>query len=276
LSGPERGPTNTHKQKKYFQLSPTQSIVHTILIMKKAVLILTSLSLASTTYALNLTNGSFEVPDVDTVDITGTGEVRYANANGIGNAAVQVDASDVTGWSTTNANNLIEVWETGNTPAYDGTNFAEINATEDSVLFQVIEPVAATSGGTEVNMFFAHRGRNGTDTMRITITDLGADGAEGGGDDTQLFTDTYSSDNASWDTTFIDGSVVGGLMAAPTGNRVLLQFASVSTAGGNPEEGNFLDAIELGQGVVPEPSTYALIFGALCLGYVIRRRKAKA
>ena len=45
---------------------------------------------------------------------------------------------------------------------------------------------------------FAHRGRNGDDTLKLTITDLGADNVDGGGDDQELFTKEYTTAMDAW------------------------------------------------------------------------------
>ena len=76
------------------------------------------------------------------------------------------------GWATTAPDNLIEVWENGflGVPAYEGNSFAELNANYASTLYQHVGGIGA---GTTVNWHFAHRGRDGTDTMRLTIRDLG-------------------------------------------------------------------------------------------------------
>jgi hypothetical protein len=78
-----------------------------------------------------------------------------------------------TPWRTTAPDNLIEIWgEYMPTPAYEGTRHAELNANYASTLYQ---DVNGLGDNNTINWHFAHRGRYGTDTMKLTITDLGAD-----------------------------------------------------------------------------------------------------
>ena len=81
--------------------------------------------------------------------------------------------SDVAGWQTTDS--AIEIWQTGfnGVSAYEGEQFAEIDAYILGVLYQDVSGVAA---GSIFTFQFAHRGRSGVDTMNFTITDLGANG----------------------------------------------------------------------------------------------------
>lgn len=115
-----------------------------------------------------LTNSDFEDPDLE-----GWG-VKF------------VDANDVAGWSTTDAQNEIEVWSSASgVAAYSGDQFIELNAHDDAALFQDI----ATVPGSKLLWSFAHRGRNGTDEMLFEV------GAPGG-----TFTQIgrYRDGNTSW------------------------------------------------------------------------------
>ena len=89
------------------------------------------------------------------------------------------------GWATTAPDNLIEVWGDGflGVPAYEGSSFAELNANYASTLYQNVNGLGDSN---QINWHFAHRGRYGIDTMRLTITDLGTDQIAGGGDDVVL------------------------------------------------------------------------------------------
>jgi PEP-CTERM motif len=182
----------------------------------------------------------------------------------------------IPGWHTTASDHLIEVWSDGfhdNAPAsllpYSGNQFAELNATEPSTLYQDISGIAV---GSTVGYQFAHRGRLGVDVMQFTITDLGADGAVGGtgsNADTNLLSQQYSDNNDAWG--FYQGSGITTL-----GNTMRFSYVSVSANGGaetNLSQGNFLDAAAfgVGVGVVPEPSTYALL--CISLGVVGFARK---
>jgi hypothetical protein len=169
---------------------------------------------------LGFVNGGFENPDFADLD-----------------AFHALNESLVPGWDTSASDNTIEIWDSGHTgvEAFEGDQFAELNANQVSTLSQTFTP-SITGGDLELS--FAHRGRSGDDTMNVTATDLGADGVLGGGDDTVLFSQNYTTGNTAWQQYSAD-------LGPATGNAVVLQFNSVSAAGGDPSFGNFLDAINI-------------------------------
>lgn len=174
----------------------------------------------------------------------------------------------VPGWTTSAGDSVIEIWTTAfnGVSAYQGNQFAELNANQVSTLSQNATGIAA---GSVVGWQFAHRGRAGVDVMRFDLTDLGANNVVGGGDDTLLFSLQVSDGNTAWG--FYSGTGVVAL-----GNTVRFSFVSVSAAGG-PTVGNFLDATDFGVGVgrVPEPGTLALAGLALAaMGASLRRKAA--
>lgn len=172
------------------------------------------------------------------------------------------------GWRTTATDHQLEIWGTGfnGVPSYSGRNFAELNANQVSTLYQDVSPIAA---GSLLDFHFAHRGRQGVDVMRLTITDYGIDNAFGTADDVVLFTRTYSDGNTAW------GFYTNPAPIVALGHAIRFAYQSVSATGSNPAIGNFLDAADFGVGVnaVPEPSTFALVaLGLAGVGFYRSRR----
>lgn len=94
-----------------------------------------------------LVNGGFEEP--------------YRNAFGI------ISDATVPGWSTTAEDRMMEFWNDGflNTPAYLGDQFVELNANMIAALYQDMP----TTPGDQLMWGFAHRGRNGEESMHFEI-----------------------------------------------------------------------------------------------------------
>ena len=165
-----------------------------------------------------------------------------------------------TTWQTTAPDNLIEIWNGNNMgiAPYHGNNFAELNANYASTLYQDVNGLGDYQS---INWKFAHRGRDGTDTMRLTITDLGWDQIIGGGNDTVLYQGEFSDNNTAW--VLHTGTIIS------IGNITRFAFESIDAVGGNTQ-GNFIDDCGFGANVViPGPSVLA--FSALFL--VPRRRR---
>lgn len=200
-----------------------------------------------------LINGSFEDPVFS-----------------LGVASVDFPAT-IPGWQTTDQS--FEIWSDGFTgvTSFDGNQHAELNAFINGTLFQDVTSIGA---GAQVGFEFAHRGRAGTDTMRLTITDLGVDDLAGGGNDTVLFTDIFSTGNTAW--VFYDSASEAPILAL--GNTLRFAYIAVTSVGGL-SFGNFLDAADFGAGVggvpgVPEPATWLLLGAGLSgLGFTRRRKK---
>jgi hypothetical protein len=178
-----------------------------------------------------ITNGSFEEPRV-------TPGVRDN---------WQPDASFLPGWFSTASDNLVEVWTDGfgGIQSYDGDQHVELNAFEAAALYQDIPGIPAGSG---LGFGFAHRGRADFETMRLTITDLGADGDLGGGDDTVLFTKDYTTGVNAW----VFYSDAGEPTITALGNTVRFSCGAV----GGTTVGNFLDFALFGAGVPVELLTF--------------------
>ncbi len=201
-------------------------------------------------------NGGFESP------VAGAGTNTYPTS--------------IPGWKTTDSS--FEIWGSGfyGVPAYEGIQFAELNAFIAGTLYQDVTGVAA---GSRVGFQFAHRGRAGVDTMNFLLTDLGLDGLLGGGDDTVLFTKNYSDGTSAWG--FYDASAESAIYSL--GNTVRFSYTAVDSVGG-PSYGNFLDAADFGVGVggvpadsVPDAASTLGLVSASILGLAcLRRRFARA
>ena len=86
-----------------------------------------------------LVNGSFELPEIPAKSY------RLLNQR------------DVPGWDTTATDDKIELWSTGfgGVTAPEGNQFAELNATQPSELYQVV----ATAPGETLTWSLLHRAR---------------------------------------------------------------------------------------------------------------------
>ena len=169
------------------------------------------------------------------------------------------------GWYTTESDHQIEVWGSGfqGVPAYQGSNFVELNANAVGTLYQTTNGIQT---GYVVGYRFAHRGRLGNDTMQLDITDLTTG--------TSLFSQQYTDGKTAWG--FYSGNFAVGAGIAAT-DTVKFAYTSVSAAGGNSTIGNFLDSADFGIGVnnVPEPTSLA-IFSVGLTGLIVARRRRQA
>ncbi|BDZ49348.1 hypothetical protein GCM10025867_15890 [Frondihabitans sucicola] len=164
--------------------------------------------------SLALTNGGFEQPAIP--------DTSYR---------LLQDAT-VPGWQTTATDHQIELWSTGfnGTPSSAGRQFAELNATQASTLFQDVP----TTPGQTLGWSLDHRGRAGTDTMRVIIGAPGGTLTQSGAN--------LTDGNTAWGTHT-------GTYKVPAGQTTTrFGFQAVSSAGGNATVGNFLDNISFGSG----------------------------
>ncbi|MFC7337920.1 PEP-CTERM sorting domain-containing protein [Haloferula chungangensis] len=219
--------------------------------------------------AATLINGSFEFPGIadDSFD--------------------RVHEEDVVGWETSDSSGNIEVWRElyRNVPAYRGNQFVEINATENAALFQ---DVNITEFGA-VNYGFAHRGREGTDVMRVDIIYAGPNGVIDtpdsnmvnlmtntivlGGDDLIIVDGSLSANQYSATENAWEQHSISALFNADSNSVGIYRFsyAAVSSSNNNPGEGNFIDDVYFGVNAVPEPSSVMIsALGGLIL---LRRRR---
>ncbi len=140
-----------------------------------------------------------------------------------------VAPGSVPGWSTNDT--AIEIWESGfnGVPAHTGNQFMEMNANlGTSVLVQTPSAIHARA---QIDTFWAHRGRQGNDTARMTIAD------NGGGSTTSP---NFTSGNTAW----TNQSLIH--VATAAASSITLTFDSISSTGG-ASLGNFIDTVEVCQ-----------------------------
>ncbi|MEU8267551.1 Ig-like domain-containing protein [Sphaerisporangium sp. NPDC049002] len=173
---------------------------------------------------VNLVNGSFESPPVATIN------------SSIPDASINPSV----GWHTTATDNKLEFWHSGQTgggsiavPAADGQQFAELNANQVSTLYQDLPTVP----GTPMTWSLYHRGRAGTDVMRVLV---GAPGATVAQVPTGAASPDISDGNTAW------GFYTGVYIVPPGQTTTRFAFESVSAAGGSQGSGNFLDGVVFG------------------------------
>ena len=174
-----------------------------------------------------LLDGGFEAPVVD----PGT----YA----------QLDSALVPPWLTTDSSNQIEIWSSGfgGVPSAQGAQFVEINANSAGTLYQDV----VTTAGEKMTWTLEHRGRSGTDTMKVLIGNAAtADVNSDTGWD--YFSPDLTDPNTAWGTHTGSYTVPSGQTCTRFG------FRAVSSAGGDPSFGNFLDAAGFQVSVPASPS----------------------
>ncbi|WNM18541.1 choice-of-anchor L domain-containing protein [Flavobacterium capsici] len=157
-------------------------------------------------------NGSFETP-------AATGP--YPN---------MINQTLVPCWSTTAPDGIFEIWPPAGFEgvfAYQGNNFIEINGNSTASVYQDF----TTSPGAQLNISFAHRGRQGTDVVGVEIGPTGGPYISLGN----------FSDGPTWQSYNLPPYNV----PTSSGSNYRIRFVSVSSAGGDPSVGNFLDAVSV-------------------------------
>ncbi|MGH2465862.1 MAG: hypothetical protein ACRDGI_10410 [Candidatus Limnocylindrales bacterium] len=155
-----------------------------------------------------------------------------------------LDASLVPPWLTTDVSNQIEIWASGfgGVPSAEGDQFVEINANSAGTLYQDV----VTTSGEKMTWSLEHRGRSGTDVMKVLIGDSTTADVNS---DTgwNFFSPDLSDPNTAW------GAHTGSYVV-PTGQTCTrFGFRAVSSAGGDPSFGNFLDAVSFSVTVPATP-----------------------
>ncbi|WP_425391329.1 gliding motility-associated C-terminal domain-containing protein [Ekhidna sp.] len=132
-----------------------------------------------------------------------------------------VPQDEVPGWSTTASDNIMELWNDGfqGVPAYSGEQFAEILANQIGALYFDLSTVP----NSLFSWTFAHRGRGGTDNIRVSIGAVGSEVAQG----------DFATGNSNW-------AVYSGNYTVPTDQFVTrFQFESLDAG----SVGNFVDSV---------------------------------
>ncbi len=130
-------------------------------------------------------------------------------------------------WSTTSSDNNIELWRDGfsGVPAFEGNQFAELNATEVSTLYQNL----CITPGSVVRWSVRHRGRTGVDVAEVQIGESLTNAV------TQA---TMSDGNTDW------GLYTGEYTVPADQQTTVFAFVSISSAG-DQSSGNFIDDVQI-------------------------------
>jgi hypothetical protein len=132
----------------------------------------------------------------------------------------QFSAADVLGWETTDVNQVIEIWNTGQlgVPSEEGAQFVELNADSQGTVWQE----ASLSPGQLMYWSLAHHGRGGDETFELRIGPSEAPASQG----------SFTSDADTWHR-------YSGLYRVGAA-ETLTRFELVSRTGA--AEGNLIDA----------------------------------
>lgn len=155
-------------------------------------------------------NGGFEAPVVPTGTFT--------------------FSTSVPGWTNTDPFG-IELWPNGYSgiPSHTASQFAELNGSGFYLHTQTSNGVHPRA---QLDIYFAHRARIGTDTASLSITDNGGGSTAFG---------SFSASTSGW----TERSATHVVSAA--GTIAQLQFLPVSAGSGQGNMGNYLDSVEICQ-----------------------------
>lgn len=169
-------------------------------------------------------------PPSGTTSCTGTNlAVNGGIETPVSSGVLQAPPASVPGWSTNDTS--IEIWLSGfnGVPSHTGSQFMEMNANIGTSI--LVQNPSAIHPRAQIDAFWAHRGRNGPDTARMTIAD------NAGGSTTSP---NFTTGNTAWSTYSLH-HVAGGAASSVT-----LSFDSISSTGG-AGLGNFIDTVEVCQ-----------------------------
>ncbi|MFP9116127.1 hypothetical protein ACLI1A_19485, partial [Flavobacterium sp. RHBU_3] len=158
-----------------------------------------------------------------------------------GTSPTFVNDYTVQGWRTTANDHIMEYWPSANyltnptITAYQGSQFIELNANANQGTMGVYQDYA-TPQPVVFTCKFAHRGRMGTDTIKLLAGDASQPVS------TYTTVTQQSTGNGAWQFYGANGTITYTVPAGQTVTR--FYFQAVSTATGDTSIGNFLDNIE--------------------------------
>ncbi len=227
-------------------------------------------------YYTALQNGSFEYPNVQGLDNksstvyngwTGVYQIK-SGSNGViwkttGLDPYGTNKRDIELVRPGMQNNTTH----GTRSAKDGYQFAEVNAEAYGALYQDV----MTQPGSTLHWSFAHRGRDGQDTLALVI--VNADGSI----DVSDFDDvpqeyikaTVEDGNSSWKT-------YQGTYKVPAGQFVTRFYFVAVEATGGPTQGNLLDDITFSSTAPVVPQTYGYTINYHVDGAKVETESGKA
>ena len=189
----------------------------------------TTTTVPPTTTTTSTTTTTTTTTTVPPVDILVNGSFENYEGDPIGdNSYKKLTNQQVPGWTIERldgSNLRFEVWESGHRgiESVEGSHHLELNSTAEGSIYQDV----SVSPGDQISWSFWHRGRAGTDTVKLS---LGAPGSE-------VDIGEYST-STSW-------IQYSGTYTVPDGVTTLrVRITHVSTAR-FPGEGNLLDDIKL-------------------------------
>lgn len=181
----------------------------------------------------NVASFTTNVPGDYTVVITPTNNLcnlDFETPTATGQFPNMVDENTVPCWETSAPDGIMEFWPSPNyenVPAYQGSQFIEMNGNSPDTIFQdfIITP------GATLTISFAHRGRQGNDTVGVEIGPTGGPYVSLG---------TFTDGNTAWGF-----HTLSYLVPSTNGSNYTIRFVAVSSANGSATIGNYLDAISL-------------------------------